>query len=122
MILGSLLLASLVAILILVFHPAVQVTTSILLRITCMFGASVLYLVCFYSITLFFSVVVNRPAISLMILLQIWIFLIVLYPNLSVVLAKQWIKLPSAEEIAEQKRAATQPYMEEYQRIRDAFE
>jgi len=120
-ILGSLTLASLIAVLILVFHPAVQVTGSVLLRIICMFGASVLYLVCFYTITLFVSVAVNRPAISLMILLQIWIFLIVIYPNLSVILSKQWVKLPSAEEIAEQKRAATQPDEEEFQRIRDAF-
>jgi ABC-type transport system involved in multi-copper enzyme maturation permease subunit len=120
-IVGSLALASLVALLILLIHPAVNVTGSIFLRMICMFGMSILYLLCFYTITLFVSVIVNRPAISLMILLQIWIFLIVIYPNLSVILSKQWVKLPSAEELADKKRAATQPYEEEYQRIQDAF-
>ncbi len=120
-IIGSLVLASLVALLILVLHPAIHVTSPIILRIICMFGISVLYLICFYTITLFVSVIVNKPAISLMILLQIWIFFIVIYPNLSVILAKQWIKLPSTEELSEKKRAVMQPYEEEYQKIRDEF-
>jgi len=120
-ILGSLLFATLIAIFIMMVHPSISLSGSILVRITSMFGISALFLICFYTITLFVSVSANRPAISLLILLQIWIFLIVIYPNLGVVLSKQLIKLPSPEQIAQQKQASFEPIQDEYEKSRDAF-
>gem|GEM_PF-3676914 len=118
---GSLIISTLVAMFIMLIHPTITVTNSALIRILCMFTISALYLVCFYTITLFVSVAVNRPAISLMILLQIWIFLIVIYPNLGIIISKQLVKLPTTEELSDRKRAVFEPYQEEYKKNRDAF-
>lgn len=120
-ILGSLVIATLVALLIFFIHPAIAVTGSIFLRILCLFGISVLYLVLFYTITLFVSVTANRSSLSLLILLQTWVFLIVIYPNLGVILSKQFVKLPTPEELADRKKTVTQPYEEEYRQIQNAF-
>jgi len=120
-ILGSLLFATLIAIFIMMIHPSISLTATVLIRIASMFGISALFLICFYTITLFVSVSANRPTISLLILLQIWIFLIVIYPNLGVVLSKQLIKLPSPEQISQQKVASFEPYQDEYIKSRDAF-
>jgi len=120
-ILGSLIIATLVALIILLIHPAIEITNLVFLQILGMFGISVLYLICFYTITLCVSVVFNRPAIALMILLQIWIFLIVIYPNLGIIISKQLIKMPTTEEIAQRKQVLFQPYQEEFRKTRDAF-
>jgi len=118
---GSLLFATLLALLFFLVHPAIVVTGSLLLRITAMLLISMLYLLWFYMLTLFVSVLINRPATALMILLQIWIFLIIIYPNVSVILAQKLTKLPSREELAARKAASTQSIESEYQHIREAF-
>lgn len=120
-ILGSLLISVLVVTIIMQFHPAVLLFGSDWTRILSILGVSALYLIFFYSLSLFVSVVVNRPAVTLMVLLQIWIFLIIIYPNLGVIAANHLYPLPSAQEILQQKRAAVQPYEEEYKQVRDAF-
>ena len=56
-----------------------------------------------------------------MVLLQVWIFLIIIYPNLSVIAAEKLYKLPSPQEISQQKRAAFQPYEEEFKKVREEF-
>lgn len=120
-ILSSLIIATLLALIIMLVNPLITVTGAILLRIGLMFVVSALYLLCFYMITLFVSVVVNKPALSLMILLQVWVFLIVIYPNLSVILSKQIVKLPSPERLVESKRSVFQEYEAEYNKTRDDF-
>ncbi len=77
---------------------------------------SVLYLVCFYALSFFVSVVVNRPSLALMILLQVWIFLVVIYPNLGIVIASSLFRLPSQEEVAQRKKAVFQPNEAEYRK------
>lgn len=118
---ASLLFATLLALLIMLLHPAVEVTGAYLVRILAMVGISAFYILCWYTITLFVSVSTNRPSISLMILLQIWIFLLVIYPNISVVIAKQVVSLPSAQERAERKAALLEPYQAEAESNSDAF-
>ena len=120
-ILGSLLISTAFAVLVMLFHPAISVVGSDWLRILLILGISALYLMCFYTLSLFISVVVNRPATALMILLQIWIFLIIIIPNIGVIAASNLYPLPSQQEIAQQKRAAFSPYAEEFKKVRDTF-
>jgi len=120
-VLASLLISALIVTLIMQFHPAVSFTGSDWTRILSILGVSALYLIFFYSLSLFVSVVVNRPAVTLMVLLQIWIFLIIIYPNLGVIAANYFYPLPSEQEISQQKRAAFQSYEEEHKKVRDAF-
>jgi ABC-type transport system involved in multi-copper enzyme maturation permease subunit len=102
---GPLAVVTLLSSLILAFHPAVSLSTDDLARIALMFAVSVLYLSVFYALGLFVSVKTERPAVSLMILLQAWVFLVVIYPNLSVTLAERISPLPSEEILAKQKDA-----------------
>jgi ABC-type transport system involved in multi-copper enzyme maturation permease subunit len=118
---GALTLSFLTVMIILLVHPAFNLTGPMAIRILVMWGISGLYLVCFYSMSLLVSVAVNRPAVSLMVLLQIWIFLIILYPNLGTVAAKNMIRLPKDEEIALKKEAVFKPYETEYREIQNAF-
>jgi ABC-type transport system involved in multi-copper enzyme maturation permease subunit len=120
-VLGSLLISAIVVALIMLFHPAISVGGSDWTRILSILGMSALYLICFYTLSLFVSVAGNRPAITLMVLLQVWIFVIIIYPNLGVIAADHLYPLPSEQEIAQQKRTAFQSYEEEFKRVRDAF-
>ena len=120
-VIGSLLISAILSVLIMLFHPAISLANSEWIRILMLLGVSALYLVCFYTLSLFISVVVSRPSIALMILLQIWIFLIIIYPNLGVIIAENLYKLPSNQEIVQRKSAAFQPYQEEYKKNREAF-
>jgi ABC-type transport system involved in multi-copper enzyme maturation permease subunit len=120
-VLGSLLISTVFTVLIMLFHPAVSIAGTDWPRILSILGVSALYLICFYTLSLFVSVAVNRPATALMILLQIWIFLIIILPNLGVIAADNLDPLPSEQEIAQQKTAAFLPYAEEFKKVRDAF-
>lgn len=120
-VLGSLLIASMLSLLIMLIHPAISLTIGDMSRIIGMMGVSGLYLLVFFALGLFISVTTNRPSIALMILLQIWIFIIIIYPNLGVIIAEQLIELPSTQEIAEQKSAAFDPYENEHKKLQEAL-
>ena len=117
----SLLIATILSVVIMLIHPAISLGKAEWVRIVLMFGISILYLICFYTLTIFISTVINRPAISMLILLQIWIFLIIIYPNLGVIVAEHFYKLPTEQEIGQQKEAAFQPYAEEHKKTQDDF-
>jgi len=120
-VIGSLFISVILAWLILLFHPAISLVNSDWIFILGLLGVSALYLTCFYTLSLFISVIVSRPSMALTILLQLWIFLIIIYPNLGVVIADTLFSLPSEQEIAQRKAAAFQPYEEEFERVRKAF-
>jgi ABC-type transport system involved in multi-copper enzyme maturation permease subunit len=120
-ILGSLLVSALVSLIIVLSHSYIEFGTGEWTRVLSFLGLSVLYLTVFYAVSLFVSVLANRPSISLMILLQAWVFLIVIYPNLGIIAAENLFKLPSREQIAQQKAAAFQPYEAEQKKIQEAF-
>ena len=117
----SLIISTLITIIIILFHPSVSLTSQDWVHFLGIIGVSGLYLICFFTLSLFISVVVNRPNVALIILLQIWIFLIVIYPNLSVILAENFYKLPSEKEIRAQKESAFKPYKEEFSKITRAL-
>jgi ABC-type transport system involved in multi-copper enzyme maturation permease subunit len=120
-ILGSLLVSVLVSVIIVLAHSFVSFGTGEWTRLLCFIGLSVLYLTAFYAVSLFVSVLTNRPSASLLVLLQVWVFLIVIYPNLGVVAASNLVKLPSAEQLARQRGAAFQPYEAEQKKVQEAF-
>lgn len=107
--------------LVFMLHPAIRFSNGIIAGILLMYGASMLYLISIYTLTLFISTVVKRSATALMILLITWIFLIVIIPNLGIILAKKIMKLPSGEEIRQEEQAAFAPYREEYERVRNEY-
>lgn len=120
-VLGSLTIATLVAVLVLVLHPSISIDGDLSLRILAMWGISALYLGAFFTLSLMVSTIFNRSSVALLILLQIWVVIIVIYPNVSVILSQHLNKLPGSEELNDLRRAIFQPYEKEYNQSRDAF-
>jgi len=120
-ILGSLTIATLTAVLIMILHPAISLDSESSVRILGMWGVSALYLGTFFTLSLMVSTIINRPSVALLVLLQIWIVVIVIYPNVSVILSQHLIKLPSEEELSDRRRAIFEPYEQEYKKTEDAF-
>jgi ABC-type transport system involved in multi-copper enzyme maturation permease subunit len=106
---------------ILVLHPGVSLSADDLVRIFLMFVVSVLYLSIFYALGLFVSVKTDRPAVSLMILLQAWVFLVVIYPNLSVILSERIAPLPSEEVLARQKDAVSERHIADIKKANEGI-
>ena len=121
LVLVSLLAAMIVALLILVTNPAVALSGSDWIRIGGMGIVSTLYLVTIFALSICISVIVDRPSTSLLILLQAWILLVILYPAGSLIVAEQWHVLPSDDEIEGRKKAAFQPFENEYKDVQKAF-
>lgn len=121
LVLVSLFAAMIMALLILITHPAVALTGSDWIRILGMGFVSALYLVTIFALSILVSVLVDRPSTSLLILLQTWLFLVVLYPGGALILAEQWWRLPGEEELAARKKAAFQPFEKEYEETQKAF-
>ncbi len=117
----SLLIATLFSVIIMLIHPAISLGSTEWIRVSLIFGISILYLICFYTLSIMISTLVNRPAIAMLILLQIWIFLIIIYPNLGIIIAENFYKLPTEQEIRHQKITAFQAYEGEYKKVRDEF-
>ena len=120
-VLGSLLIAGLLASLILILNPSVSLSGGDLVRIAAMLAVSALYLSAFFALGLFVSVKTARPAVDLMVLLQAWIFLVIIYPNLSVTAAEYLYKLPSEESIAGQKAAVQQKFDPDIKKAREGY-
>jgi len=120
-ILSTLTIATLVAVLILVLHPGTSLDSDAFLCILGIWGISALYLGVFFTLSLLVSTFVSRPAMALLILLQVWIIVIVILPNVSVLLSEHVTKLPGSRELNDQKRALFAPYEQEHQEIREAF-
>jgi ABC-type transport system involved in multi-copper enzyme maturation permease subunit len=120
-VLGSLLAAASVSGLIMLVHPAVDISNGDALRFLSLVGASALYLAVFFTLSLFVSTAVKRPATALMILLQLWIFLVVVYPHLGVSIAENFYKLPTNRELAMKKQGAFAPYAEEMKKVQAAY-
>ena len=120
-ILGSLSIATLIAMLVMVLYPAVSLDRDLALRVLGMWGVSALYLGTFFTLSLMVSTVVSRPSVALLVLLQIWIVVIVIYPNVSVILSQHVMRLPSQEELADRRRALFEPYERQHNETNQAF-
>ena len=103
-IITSLVIASIGAFLYMILHPAVTLGIPEWISVITMVGISALYLCFIYTLSLFVSVVVNSSAVSLLVLLQVWILLTVIYPNIGVLLADTSDELPTGMEITQKAR------------------
>ena len=120
-VLGSLTIATLIALFVMVLHPAIPLDGELSLRILAMWGVSALYLGTFFTLSLMVSTIINRPSVALLVLLQIWIVVIVIYPNLSVILSQHLMGLPGSEELEDRRRALFESYEQEYDKVWEAF-
>jgi len=120
-IVGSLTIATLIAVFVMVLHPAISLNGELSLRILAMWGVSALYLGTFFTLSLMASTIINRPSIALLVLLQIWVVIIVIYPNISVILSQHLLELPGQEELADRRRALFEPFEQEYDKAWQAF-
>ncbi|OHB83121.1 MAG: hypothetical protein A2Z38_03010 [Planctomycetes bacterium RBG_19FT_COMBO_48_8] len=120
-ILGCLTIATLVAVLVMVLHPVILLDRETYLRILGIWSISALYLGAFFTLSLLVSTIFNRPSIGLLVLLQVWIVVIVIYPNVSVILSRHLMELPGREELEDRKRALFEPYERQYNETVKAF-
>ena len=120
-VLGSLLAAASMSVLIMLVSPSIRLTGGDGARIAGLLAASALYLIVFYALSLLVSTAARRPATSLLVLLQLWIFLIVIYPHLGVGAAERFTRLPTDRELAANKAAAFAPYAEERKKVFSAY-
>jgi ABC-type transport system involved in multi-copper enzyme maturation permease subunit len=120
-VLGSLTIATLTAVLIMILHPAISLERELSLRILGMWGVSALYLGTFFTLSLMVSTIINRPSVALLVLLQIWIVVIVIYPNVSIILSQHLMELPGSEELEDRRRAVFEPFEQEYNETEKAF-
>jgi len=120
-VLGSLTIATLIAVFVMVLHPAISLDRELSLRILAMWGVSALYLGTFLTLSLMVSTIINRPSVGLLVLLQIWIVVIVIYPNVSVILSQHLMGLPGSEELDDRRRGLFESYKQEYDKAWQAF-
>ena len=118
---GSFLISVLLTLLLVAFNSSLALSGIDWIRIIGLFAISILYLCGFYSLTLFISVIVNRPTIALMILLQIWIFLVAIYPATGFRMVEAFHSAPKPEEIHRIKEASTRLLWEEARRISEKY-
>jgi ABC-type transport system involved in multi-copper enzyme maturation permease subunit len=109
-VLVSLSFAVITALLIVILNPALSLHGEDWGRILAVVALSALYLTTFFALGLFVSVAANRPTTALALLLQAWIFLIVIYPNLAIVGARNIVSIPSEEEMDYRKRVSYEQY------------
>jgi ABC-type transport system involved in multi-copper enzyme maturation permease subunit len=119
--LGSLLAAAAVSLFILLVQPSVRITGGDWSRIGGLLLVSAAYLSVFYALSLLVSTLVRRPPIALLVLLQLWIFLVVIYPHLGVDIAERAYRLPTDRELAQMRQSALGADQAEFKRVRDAF-
>jgi ABC-type transport system involved in multi-copper enzyme maturation permease subunit len=97
LILGALISLSIVSI----FLPQ-ALSPSIVLRIGLMLLLAFFYLSIFAFLGLFVSSMVSRSSVVLLILLSVWIFLVVVVPNVSGILSDKLARVPSEFQTARQ--------------------
>lgn len=96
------LLISLIMIVIFMALPRVSFSRQELWRITGDIGLSLLYVSIFISLGLWISATVHNSSASMAASLLIWTFLVFLIPQLSPVIAEQFVHVPPAESVDEQ--------------------
>jgi ABC-type transport system involved in multi-copper enzyme maturation permease subunit len=96
--------------------PNVQLTNGDWARIAIMFFISVLYLLVFLNLGMLVSCKTRMPALSLLVLLSLWIWLIVVHPKLSVFAAKKFVPVESEARMGQQIRQVYEDYQQKKQK------
>ena len=74
------------------------------LRIAAFGGAVALLLAVFFAIGLFVSTLNRRASTALVMSVLVWVVLVLALPNLAPVMTRPFVRIPSAAEVAEEKR------------------
>lgn len=101
-------IAFIVGLLILLFSPMVDLTGWDWACIALMYLTSVIFISAMYNISLLFSCLTRKSAISLVLALFVWIVSVIVVPNGSVYLAKQLCPSQSEETMESQSELVTQ--------------
>ena len=114
------LIASFVAgLLVIQFSPDVSFSGSDWGRILLIFLLSMLYVSLFFLIGLFLSTRTDRPSITLMFSMCVWVLFVLIVPNLTVLLVEHASPMQSEEPYKEQAREQWKQYEAE---VKDYFE
>ena len=114
------LIASFVAgLLVIQFSPYVSFSGSDWGRILLIFLVSMLYVSLFFLIGLFLSTRTDRPSITLMFSMCVWVLFVLIVPNLTVLLVEHASPIQSEEPYKEQAREQWKEYETE---VKDYFE
>ncbi len=92
-------LAVLLGTIFIILSPKVQFSGDIWLKLGLLLVSAVIYLAIFFSLGLLISSLTARPAASLVISLFAWAMLVFVIPNLGNILARQFVKIPSVQQL-----------------------
>jgi len=79
--------------------PNVDMNPGNLLKLGLFILSSVIYLAIFFSLGLLISCLTHRSSTSLVISLFVWTILVFLIPNLGNILARQFVRIPTAQQL-----------------------
>ena len=114
-------LATLSTLLVLILNPGVALGEAEWVSIMAMTAVSGVYMTFFFTLTIAVTVIVERPPVALLLLLQAWVVLVILYPVAAVLVAENLRVMPDDRMIQERRRAALQPYERESRETEEAF-
>ena len=86
------------------------------------FLSSVIYLSVFFSLGLLISCLTHQSSSSLVISLFVWTILVFLIPNLGNILARQFVRIPTAQQVELKREQIEKKFRSEYNRIKSLFE
>jgi len=118
---ASLVAAMAASFLVIVLHPSISLALSDWMRIVEMVVVSGLYLSAIFGLSVFVSVIVEGPSTAMLVLLQVWLFLVVIFPALVNLAGPRLSPLPDEKELAERKMAAFKPYEYDAEETQNAF-
>jgi len=92
-------IATLFGTILILVSPEVQLSADNWMKLGMFLLSSVVYLAIFFSLGLLVSSLTSRAAVSLVISLFAWAMLVFVIPNLGNILARQFIKIPSVQQL-----------------------
>ncbi len=109
--------AVLVATILVTLSPMVDMNAQHWARLGLFFLSSVIYLTVFFSLGLLISCLTHRSSTSLVISLFVWTILVFLIPNLGNILARQFVQIPTAQQLELKREQIRNKYNSEYERM-----
>lgn len=109
------------ALLHLLSFPMIELTTSDWAGIGLMYVASLIFISVMYNLGLFFSTLMRKSAISLILGLFAWVIFVAVIPSGSIYLATQICPLESEEKLEAQRILAAEEYRGKYRKVSGKF-
>jgi ABC-type transport system involved in multi-copper enzyme maturation permease subunit len=102
----------LVAALIVAFHPDVHFSVGDWIRVLIIFGVSLMYLSVFFTLSAMVSIIANSAAVTLLILVQLWVMIAIVIPGGGALMAQTAhpTDIPNLQETDKQVQAVADEY------------